>query len=149
MDINFINSLLDHRKNLDKIIKEAKIELARKNTGFSYCTCESFIQNGSNSVCFNESLTSLVFPQSLQIICTNDNSRHNKKELISANDIVPFLSHCNNHGIRVKIDQNPSYRTVWVELVCRYIEMNPAELATYKEKLNESMVAGEFRGPLK
>lgn len=149
MDINFINSLLDHRRNLDKIIEEAKIQLAHENTKFSHATCESLVSNGGDSVCFNEMLTGIVFPQSLVIVCTNDHSVHNKSVKIHKNDIIRFLMHCHNHEIRVKIEENASYSmVVHVKLICRYIEMNPAELAAYKEKLNESMVAGEFRGPL-
>lgn len=148
MDINFINSLLDHRRNLDQIIKEAKIELAHKNTGLSHATCESLVNNGSDSVCFNEMLTGIVFPQSLVIICTNDNSVHNKIVKIHKNDIFRFLRHCNNHGIRVKIDENASYSMVYVKLVCRYIEMSSTELSAYKERLNQSMIPDEFRGPL-
>jgi len=93
-------------------------------------------------------LTGIVFPQSLVIICTNDNSVHNKSVKIHKNDIVRFLTHCNNHGIRVKIEENASYSIVYIKFICRYIEMNSAELYVYKERLDQSIVAGEFRGPL-
>lgn len=149
MNIDFINSLVDHRRNLDEIINDAKIQLAHKNTGFSHCTCESLVNNGSNSVCFNEMLTGIIFPQSLVIVCTNDNSVHNKKVKIHKDDIILFLKHCNNHEIRVAIELPGNASSVaYVKLICRYIEMNDADFNAYKEKFRESMIAGEFREPL-
>lgn len=136
MNIDFINKLVNQRTQLTKIINEARTELAVKNTGMAWETCERLVQNGADNVCFNADYSCVIFPHSLVIVCTNDNSVHNKKQTIDNRDVLKFLSYCHKNEIRVIISDRNS-REIDITFGSRYRDMKKDDLNAYLKNLGQ------------